>query len=256
MKPLLIVRTASSYDDLPELCRHRGDEVRWFSDASGAPIDTVVSVDAYKDEPLPDPEDVQAIIITGSIGMISDDLPWMRTAVGWLKEAVDKQVPILGVCFGHQLLALATNGTVGKNPNGAEFGAVEMTKSAAADEDPLFVDIPKNFGMYVFHYESVLQLPENAVLLASSAHEPHHAFRYGKNAWGVQFHPEFDPEIMDHAISVYRTDMEAAGYDVDTLRANHVDPRFGKALLKNFVNVACVQRSPERVLSGFGEASI
>lgn len=238
MKPLLIVKTATSHDDLPDLCQHRGDEVSWFSVAGGLSAENVISVDAYKGAPLPDPQDVQAIVITGSIDMVSDDLPWMRTTVEWLKGAIVQQVPVLGVCFGHHLLALAGGGTVGENPKGAEFGAVTIDKSAAAEDDPVFKDLPAKFGMHVFHYESILQLPEGAVLLASSEHEPHHAFRFGKNAWGVQFHPEFDPEIMDHAINVYQSAMEDAGYDVDTLRKNNVDLGDGDVLLKNFVREA------------------
>ncbi len=241
MKPLLIVKTASSFDDLPSLCAQRGDEVRWFSEACGLVGGDVVAVDAYRGAALPDPTAFLAIIITGSLDMISDNLPWMIDTAEWLKGALDKQVPILGVCFGHHLLAQVLGGEVGRNPNGAEFGAVEIEQSAAAAEDPIFKGLPKDFKMHVFHYESILDLPTGAVMLASNAHDENHAVRYGKNAWGVQFHPEFDPEIMDSAIDIYKTDMEDANYDIETLREENVDQDFGRILLKNFINEAYAQ---------------
>lgn len=238
MKPILIVKTASSYDDLPGLCARRGDEVIWFSEACGVHADNVVSVDAYKGAPLPDPEDFQAIIITGSVDMISDFTAWMQATADWLKNAVEKQIHILGVCFGHHLLAHVLGGSVGHNPNGAEFGAAVLHKTGAADRDPLFSDLPKVFEMDVFHYESILDLPKCAVLLASNSHDKNHAFRYGNCVWGVQFHPEFDPEIMEAAIDVYQRDMIESGYDISELRDQNIKRSFGNTLLRSFIKDA------------------
>lgn len=235
MKPLLIIRTATSYDDLSTLCKKRGDEVNWFREACGLAVNEVIAVKVFDDAPLPDPDEVQAIIITGSVDMISDDLPWIERTAQWLKSAIEKQVPILGVCFGHQLLVHVLGGTVGQNPRGAEFGAVELVKSTAASDDPLFKGFPEIINMHVFHYESVLRLPDEVVLLASNDRDPHHAFRYGKNTWGVQFHPELDPEIMEHVFDVYGADMEEAGYDVAKLRERNVDSGHGRILLERFI---------------------
>ncbi|MDO6565245.1 gamma-glutamyl-gamma-aminobutyrate hydrolase family protein [Amphritea sp. 1_MG-2023] len=147
-------------------------------------------------------------------------------------------MPILGVCFGHQLLVHVLGGTVGQNPNGAEFGVVDLMKHQAANHDPLFKDFPDIMSMYVFHYESVLQLPSDAVVLASNSHDPYQAFRYGQNIWGVQFHPEFDSEIMEHAIDVYGCAMKDANYDLTHLRQNNVDSGQGHTLLRRFIKAA------------------
>ena len=238
MKPLLIIQTSSSYDDLPVLCDHYGDEVTWFSNACGLSKDRVLNIKVFHDELLPAPDEIQAIIITGAVDMISDNLPWIARTSEWLKGAIENNISILGVCFGHQLIVHTLGGQVGLNPNGAEFGTVKINKTTASEQDVLFKDLPSPFTMQVFHYESALQLPDEAVILAENQIDPHHAFRYGNNIWGVQFHPEFDKKIMDHAYDVYEKDMEQAGFNVAELRASTVDNNHGTQLLQRFVDFA------------------
>lgn len=236
MKPLLIIQTSSSYDDLPLLCENYGDEITWFSNACGLSKDRVLPVKVYLDESLPDPDEIQAIIITGSVDMISDNLPWIGRTSEWLKGAFKKNISTLGVCFGHQLIVHCLGGRVGPNPNGAEFGTVKINKTTASEQDALFKDLPSSLAMQVFHYESVLQLPEGAIILAENEIDPFHAFRYGVNIWGVQFHPEFDKEIMIHAYDVYEKNMEEAGFNVEELRASTEDNTHGKQLMQRFTD--------------------
>lgn len=238
MKPLLIIQTSTSYDDLPLLCENYGDEVTWFSNACGLSRDQILPVKVFIDESLPDPDEIQAIIITGSVDMISDKLPWIELTSKWLKGAINLSIPILGVCFGHQLIVHTLGGKVGPNPNGAEFGTVRINKTKESEEDVLFNDLPSPFAMQAFHFESVLQLPKEAVILAENKIDPFHAFRYGSNIWGVQFHPEFDKKIMSHAYDVYEKVMEEAGFDVDELRASTVDNPHGTQLLQRFTKFA------------------
>lgn len=238
MKPLLIIQTSTSYDDLPLLCENYGDEVTWFSDACGLSRDRVLPVKVYVDESLPEPDEIQAIIITGSVDMISDNLPWIERTSEWLKGAIKKNIPTLGVCFGHQLIVHTLGGKVGPNPNGAEFGTVYINKTKKSEGDILFNYLPSSFAMQAFHFESVLRLPHEAVILAENEIDPFHAFRYGRNVWGVQFHPEFDKKIMSHAYDVYEKVMEEAGFDVDELRASTVDNPHGKQLLQRFTKFA------------------
>ena len=235
MKPLLIIRTGSSYDDLPKLCQTRGDEVEWFSETANIPLEQIKTVSVYLGEALPNPEDVQAIIITGSIDMVTERLDWSERTATWIKDAVTKQVPILGVCFGHQLLAHAFGGEIGDNPNGAEFGTITVNKSASASTDKLFKDLPDSLNVQAFHFESILNLPEHAVVLASNDMDKHHAYRFGDNAWGVQFHPEFDQEIMDHAIDVYENMISDAGFNLKKLRAGIQESDHGKMLIQRFI---------------------
>lgn len=237
MKPMLIIQTSTSYDDLPLLCENYGDEVNWFSKACGLSDESVLVISVFRDELLPDPLEVQGVIITGSVDMISDNYPWIQRTSQWLKVAIEKSIPILGVCFGHQLIVHALGGKVGPNPNGAEFGTVNINKTQEAEQDILFKDLPNPLSMQVFHFESVLQLPSEAVILAGNRIDPFHAFRCGTNVWGVQFHPEFDKKIMSYAYDVYGRDMEVAGFSVEKLRDSTVDNKHGIQLLQRFTEL-------------------
>lgn len=187
---ILIVKTGST---LPAL-RHQGDFEDWIQ-AALAPAPVAV-VDVEQGQPLPRPKQPRAVIVTGSPAMVSQRLAWSERTAAWLAQAVDAGTPVLGICYGHQLLAHALGGRAGPNPHGREIGTVTVElDTATARTDPLFGDLPAAFAAHVTHEESALELPAAAVRLAYNGHERHHAFRVGSCAWGVQFHPEFDAEI-------------------------------------------------------------
>ncbi len=238
IKPLLIIQPASSYDDLPELCNRRGDEITWLSESMDIDPSNIIVVKVYKDEPLPAPEDVHAAIITGAIDMVTDDHPWIETTAQWVREAMLAETPLLGICFGHQLIAHALGGGVGNNPNGAKFGNTQIQKTGSATNDPIFADLPDSLNMQVFHFQSVLSLPEGAEVLATSEHDPFHAVKYAPYSWGVQFHPEFDADIMKGSYDVYEEDISAEGCCVDTLRHKAFDTKEGRVLLRRFLCAA------------------
>lgn len=234
-KPVLIIQPATSYDDLPKLCEIREDEVTWFREKASLPKELTISVKVYEDEPLPEPEEVQAAIITGAIDMVTDGYDWIEKTAEWTRKAIKVNTPVLGVCFGHQLLAHALGGKVGNNPRGAKFGNVSLD---ILEKDPLFDVLPKKTEMQVFHFQSVLKLPDDAKILASSAHDPYQAVRYADCAWGVQFHPEFDSEIMSYSYDVYEGAISDEGICVKTLRKQTFSDQDGQNLLKRFVEYA------------------
>jgi GMP synthase (glutamine-hydrolysing) len=113
-----------------------------------------------------------------------------------LRDAVASGLPILGVCYGHQLLAHALGGRVDYHASGREIGTVGIERLPAAEQDALLAAVPQQFSAHASHQQSVLELPAGAVTLARSAHDPNHAVRYAPRVWGLQFHPEFSVEIM------------------------------------------------------------
>ncbi|MFC1236911.1 glutamine amidotransferase [Vibrio sp. F74] len=146
--------------------------------------------------PLPSLDTIAGVIIMGSLSMATEKTDWMLRLSTEISQLVHNQIPLLGICFGHQLIAQAMGGEVGYHPKGLEIGTVDIHKLSAAENDPIFSHLPAHFSAHAVHFQSVLTLPKTATLLASNDFEPHHAFRIGKCTWGVQFHPEFTADIM------------------------------------------------------------
>lgn len=191
-KPILIVAAGKTF---PDLSRQEGDFSDWIRDGLGDGV-SVRHIDAREAESYPDPSDIAGVVISGSHDMVSDREAWSERLAQWMKQCVDADKPVLGICYGHQLLAHAMGGHVGNLPEGPEVGTREIQLSEGAQEDALLRNLPQRFPAQLVHYQSALRLPPGATLLASSTAEPHQAFRVGKNGWGVQFHPEFSPKAM------------------------------------------------------------
>jgi GMP synthase (glutamine-hydrolysing) len=148
-------------------------------------------------DPLTSLDDVDGVIMTGSPAYVGDDAPWMRWGQRMLLRAIEEDVPLLGVCFGHQMLGRALGCDVGPNPRGREMGTVEVTlHEHEVGDDPLFAHLPREFAAQVTHRD-VIRAPSSRVrVLAPAPHDGCHAVRVGKRAWGLQFHPEFDDVVM------------------------------------------------------------
>lgn len=200
-KPLVILKTGRK---IPSLNAIPGDYEDWIAAGMGWDPGSVQVIAAERGETLPTPDTVSAIAITGSGAMVTDLADWMQCSAQWLADAVQRQVPVLGICFGHQLLAHALGGRVDYNPRGVEVGTAEVTLTAAAASDPLFSVLPSRLQAQLSHRQSVCELPPGAILLGSSVMEPHQGFAVGPCAWGVQFHPEFDERIIPHFVEYYR----------------------------------------------------
>lgn len=188
MKPLLIVKLGDTHADIAATL---GDFEHWFIDGLGPITRPVQVVDPRQGEPLPDAATLAGAILTGSHSMVSEREPWSEQTAHWLRQAVPAGLPVLGVCYGHQLLAHAMGGEVDYHPQGIELGTISVELAPEAQTDPLLQGLPATFGAQSAHRQSVRRLPDGAVPLAGNPFEPHHAFRIGPQAWGVQFHPEF-----------------------------------------------------------------
>lgn len=172
--------------------RH-GDFDSWFTRHMSGQITTRV-FDLPAGDPIPDPAQSCGWIITGSPASVYDEIAWLPMGKQVIAGAVAAGHPMLGICFGHQLLAEACGGKVGLNPAGWELGDVKIKLTAAGEADQLFRDLVKDGSAYGTHRDTVLMLPEGADLLAENERGVQ-AFRIGTQAYGVQFHPEFDQAI-------------------------------------------------------------
>lgn len=211
-----------------------------FSQWIEAPIGdsgTFNVIDATQSASYPKIEAIAGVIITGSAAMVTNNEPWSVQLEGWVRELVSRQVPILGICYGHQLLAQALGGEVGFHPKGREIGTVPIKLTEHCQHDALFSQSQPNFYANVTHAQSVLQLPPNSTLLANNNYEPIHAFRVGNNAWGVQFHPEFTANVMRFYLFERFDSLLEQGLDVKDLFDNIRDTVESRSILKKFVDL-------------------
>ena len=192
-------------------------------------------VDVPGGMPLPPANQPGGVVITGSHAMVTDRKEWSERSAEWLRAAVSEEIPVLGICYGHQLLAHALGGEVGNNPKGEEFGAVEVTLDESALRDPLLGGVQPRIRVFESHTQSCPEDATGAVRLASNPWDANQSFRVGASAWGVQFHPEFDAEIVREYVEHHRRDLTAAGQDPDQLIRSADGTVFSAALLRRFV---------------------
>ena len=158
-----------------------------------------------------------AVVVTGSRASVYWDREWIRPLVDYVAAAYDRDVPILGVCYGHQVLAAALGGRV-ESMGEYEIGYQPITRTG---DDELLAGIDDEFTAFTTHSDAVTELPEGAELLAENDYGVH-AFRCG-HAWGVQFHPEYDrdtavevtegKDLPDERIQSVLDGITAANYD-------------------------------------------
>lgn len=234
MATILIIKTGSTY---PEIEAKHGDFDAWFR-REAVPIGVDITVWDAVNDPEPDnPGQFQGIVITGSPAMVSDRAQWSESAAQFVSRAAAVEIPLLGVCFGHQLLAYALGGIVDYHPQGREIGTLPVSLMASAKEDILLANLPPHFSAHLTHMQSVIQLPPNAIRLASSQHEATQAFRVGRNAWGVQFHPEFTPGIMQAYVDRLSPRLQEEGFPVQQIRDALHDTPHATQILRRFVRL-------------------
>ena len=232
-KPVLIACAGRTF---PEISARQGDFDDWIAAGLGHDL-PVVAQDIRTASPLPAAGTLAGVVVTGSHSMVSDREPWSEAAAAWLRQLTEAGVPVLGICYGHQLLAHAFGGQVDYHPGGIEIGTVAITLTDQARGDALFGNTPPCFAAQLVHRQSVLALPGDAVLLARGAFEPHQAFRIGECAWGVQFHPEFSSEAMRGYIAQLARVLAEQGRDQAALDAAVRETPHAVALLGRFAGI-------------------
>jgi len=194
MKRLLIIQNAS--------CEHLGTLQSMF-EKDDFKINSLIPVDG---DNLPNTIDgYNALIILGGPASVYDNHQYLRDEEKLIQKAMAKNMPMLGICLGSQLLAKASGGSVYKGSR-KEIGwySVELTDDGM---NGIFNGLKKNITVFQWHGDTY-ELPKNAVTLAKSELYPIQAFKVG-NAVGIQFHLEVSKDMIMDWIMQYRSELES-----------------------------------------------
>ena len=183
-----ILKPGSTYADM--IVRF-GDYDAWFRRALGGDVETLV----YEPGSLPDPGGADGWIVTGARDSVTSPGPETEALLAWIREVARREIPLLGVCFGHQAICAALGGRVERHPGGWELGTTDVELTTAGREDPLFRGFPDRFRVQTTHEDYAALLPPDATLLAVNPHTEAPAIAVGPTVRGVQFHPEVTQEI-------------------------------------------------------------
>jgi GMP synthase (glutamine-hydrolysing) len=226
-----------------------GDLDDWVIEAYGDVFADFVRIDATA-EKMPNPSGFDGIIITGSPESVRTDAEWLTALTGFVRTAANEALPMLGICFGHQLIAQALGGDVRPRQAGYRVGSVEYHLQPQGLEDGLFHQVPGSFSARTSHEEIVSALPVGAELLACETSGDTAAFRVGKTTWGVQFHPEMSDPILRAVIEAKRSLGKPYTQAItDPPRPGH--PEVGRTILGNFLdNVRLDSRASAHITGG------
>ncbi|HAH12717.1 MAG TPA: glutamine amidotransferase, partial [Pantoea agglomerans] len=139
-----------------------GEQPRWFIDALNLQPDEYLIVRPHLGEALPAFDQISGAILSGSWAMVTDHAEWSERSAVWIRAAMDHGLPLLGVCYGHQLMAYALGGEVADNPNGWERGLLPINCMPEAQRDPLLKKLPQDFSVWLSHRQSVISAPQQA----------------------------------------------------------------------------------------------
>jgi GMP synthase (glutamine-hydrolysing) len=236
MKQIALIKTGCTIEQIKP--RH-GDFENWF--ASGLGVSDLLQIDIFRQQALPPLENLAGIVITGSPSMVSARLDWSERTANWLRQAAQTDIPVLGVCYGHQLLAHALGGRVGSNPGGRQIGTVTTQRIDYHEDDLLLGHLPDRFPAQTSHSEAVLELPPGAKRLATSPLDNNFAIRFAAKVWGVQFHPEFSGSIVSDYIGYRADELRGEGLDPEQLLANVTETEAAHSVLRKFASLIHTQ---------------
>ncbi|MFB6254517.1 MAG: type 1 glutamine amidotransferase [Halobacteriaceae archaeon] len=193
------------------------------------------------DGDMPPSIDFDAAVVTGSKASVYWNEEWIEQTKSWVHQAIQEDLPLLGVCFGHQLIADVLGGTV-EDMGDYEIGYKTISK---VRDDPLFENVPSEFTAFTTHSDEVTVLPPGTVKLAENERSIQ-AFRKD-HIFSVQFHPEYD---METAISITKNkDLDESRIQQvldDITEERYAQANQTKALFDNFTDYIIEHNAKQR----------
>lgn len=156
------------------------------------------------------------LVLGGSMDAYADEHhPWLTEVKHLVQHAAEHHVPVLGICLGHQLAAVALGGSVHPNPNGQQIGVLEVGWAPAAHQDPLLAAVASAPVAVQWNNDVVTVPPTATQVLARAATGELQAARFAPSVWGVQCHPEAGAGIVSAWAENDRDHAASRGVDVD-----------------------------------------
>ncbi len=209
------------------------------------PLHAAGELDLWRTWLDPAPESLaryDAVVVMGGIAMPDEDdrHPWIADELRLLREGLERDLPMLGVCFGGQILARAAGAPVGPVSQ-HEIGWFDIGLLPAGEEDPLLGPLGAGYVAFEFHHYG-FDLPDGAVGLAANA-TSQQAFRIGSAVWGLQFHMEVNRPTVERWFVLGASHLAEHGVDTARLRADtdeHVErnAREAEQFAQRFVEIA------------------
>ena len=203
----------------------------------------LVACRPYAGDAVPERVAEDGLVVLGGHMGANDDAQhaWLTPTKALLSRSVADGTPVLGVCLGAQLLAVARGGRVEVGAAGIEAGVADVAWRPEAAADRLFGGLPPYPGPSM-HLDAVVELPPGAAWLGETPAYPHQVFRVGDAAWGVQFHPEVSVGTYTAWGAHHTGDWERWGLDGDAVvgdlvRRSEEVAGAGRELARRFADV-------------------
>ena len=214
---------------LSEINEIHGRSCDWTYEIVKNKISQIKIVNVYEKN-LPSISDDCMWIILGSKYSVYDDIEWIKLFEKHIQKGIENRIPMLGICFGHQILCSALGASVINNSAGWEIGSSVVSLTNSGQKSPLFKDFKNTFSVYESHHDTAVKLPKDIDILAQNEYGLQ-SFSYKDFIFGVQFHPEFSFEVMK---SYYLARLEK----IDNNKKYYVnDLNQGLKVIDNFINI-------------------
>ena len=176
-------------------------------------------------------DDCDGWLITGSRHGVYENLDWMAPLQDFIRQLASTEVPLIGVCFGHQIIAQALGGEVVKSDRGWGVGVHTYQVEKQHSWMPTH---PASCSLYAFHQDQVISLPENAEVFLSSEFCPYAGMSYGGSIITVQAHPEFGEDYETALLEAYGGSVVPEAVTAEALAAMRAGASADTELLANW----------------------
>jgi len=230
----------------PEVHAVHEGYTEWFQRIAGSTEASIEPFDGMTGRIPADIADYDGVVITGSPSSLTQPEAWMEAGVELIRWAAESGAPLLGVCFGHQMIGAAYGCSVVVNPQGWELSTYSLEVNGQGADDPLFAGLPDRFDVNLSHRDIIdpetLSHLNGIRVLGNTEKCAVQALAAGPNIRGVQFHPEFNGPItrqyVDMRHEILLEDSQGRGGDgehPDELAARVVDCPLSEQLFRNFL---------------------